>query len=148
MPASPWLALPLVFAAGIVTALQAPINAAVGRALSGTLAASALSFGVGFLALLILSLLLGDAAAWTRLGTLSPWHLTAGLCGAFYVWSALWGVSQLGVVTTMAALVLGQSVAALLIDTTGAFGLAVREITPARLAAVGLVAGGLILSRF
>ena len=49
--------------------------------------------------------------------------------------------------TFVAALVFGQLAAALIIDTTGAFGLAVREISATRLLAIGLVAAGLVLSR-
>jgi bacterial/archaeal transporter family-2 protein len=44
-------------------------------------------------------------------------------------------------------LILGQMVAALFIDTTGWFGLAVQALTPQRVAAAGLVAAGLVLSR-
>lgn len=148
MSTSPWLVLPLVLFAGILVAVQSPINAAVGRILSDSLAAAALSFLVGFVALFALSLVVGDAAAWTRLGALSPWHLVGGLCGAFYVWSMLLGVSHLGIVTAMAALILGQSLGALVIDGTGAFGLPLREISPARIGAVALMTGGLVLSWF
>jgi bacterial/archaeal transporter family-2 protein len=56
-------------------------------------------------------------------------------------------VHVLGVVTMVAALILGQLLAALALDATGAFGLAVREISPTRVAAVALVAAGLVLSR-
>jgi bacterial/archaeal transporter family-2 protein len=38
-------------------------------------------------------------------------------------------------------------VAALAIDATGTLGMAVREISPTRIAAVGLVFAGLVLSR-
>lgn len=46
-----------------------------------------------------------------------------------------------------AALVFGQMAAALLIDATGALGMAVRGVTPTRLVAAGLVAAGLLLWR-
>ena len=69
------------------------------------------------------------------------------MLGAAYVWAAAWTVGTLGVVTMIAGLVFGQLAAALLIDATGAFGVAVREVSPTRLAAVALVGAGLVLSR-
>jgi bacterial/archaeal transporter family-2 protein len=111
-------------------------------------AAAAVSFGVGFAALVAVSLLLGGAAPLSKLSTATWWQLTGGFLGAFYVWAVIWGVPSLGVVTTVAALILGQMVAALVLDATGLFGLPVNEIRPTRLAAAGLVAAGLVLSRW
>jgi transporter family-2 protein len=73
--------------------------------------------------------------------------LCGGVLGATYVLSATWGVSQLGVVTMVAALVLGQMAAAMVIDATGVLGMAAREVSLQRVMAAGLVAAGLVLSR-
>jgi transporter family-2 protein len=143
-------ALPALLAialGGACIALQAPINAALGRMLGDPFTAAAISFGVGFVALL--------AAAWLRVGPPSgaalsalPWWAWAGgLLGAAYVSASVWAVPQLGVVTAVAALILGQMVAALALDAAGAFGLPPEPITAKRIAAVALVAGGVILSR-
>jgi len=69
------------------------------------------------------------------------------MLGAWYVVAAVWGVASLGVVTLVAAMVFGQMAAALVIDATGILGMTVREITPTRIAAAGMVLGGLVLSR-
>jgi bacterial/archaeal transporter family-2 protein len=53
----------------------------------------------------------------------------------------------MGVVTTVAALILGQMTAALVLDRLGLFGLPVQELSVTRLAAAGLVAAGVVLSR-
>ena len=76
------------------------------------------------------------------------WQVTGGFLGAFYVWAVIWGVPSLGVVTTVAALIFGQMMAALVLDATGLFGLPFHTISPARMAAAGLVAAGLVLSRW
>jgi transporter family-2 protein len=73
--------------------------------------------------------------------------LLGGCLGAWYVLSAVWGVTHLGVLTLVSALILGQMTAAMVIDATGTLGVATREITPTRIAAAGLVMAGLILSR-
>lgn len=141
-----WVVLAVVLG-GAAIAVQAPINAALGRELGAPVPAAAVSFGVGFLALFAISLVQGHGAAFARLTQVPPWMLLGGFLGAWYVFAAVWGVASLGVVTLVAALILGQMAAAMLIDATGALGMAVREISTTRLAAAGLVAAGLLLSR-
>jgi transporter family-2 protein len=142
-----WWAVLAVALGGVAIAVQAPINAALGRGLGGAVPAAAVSFGVGFLVLLGVSVLQGQGGAYLKLSSVPVWTLAGGLLGAWYVFAAVWGVSSLGVVTLVAALVFGQMAAALIIDSTGALGMAVREITPTRIAAAGLVLAGLVLSR-
>ena len=113
----------------------------------GPVPAAAVSFGVGFLVLLAASLVQGQGTAYLKLSAVPLWTLAGGFLGAWYVFAAVWGVSTLGVVTLVAALVFGQMAAALVIDATGALGMAVREVTPTRIAAAGMVLGGLVLSR-
>ena len=142
-----WIVLAVVLG-GAAISFQAPINAALGRELGSPLPAAAVSFGIGFLALTLVTLLQGQIASFQKLATVPAWMLLGGLLGAWYVFASVWGVASLGVVTLVAALILGQMAAALLIDATGALGMTVREITPARLGAAGLVAAGLLLSRY
>ena len=137
----------VVFAAGIGFAVQAPINAALGRAIGGGLAAAAISFGVGFAALLGLALLFGQGPSLLRAASVPPGLLVGGLFGAAVVWSMLWSVGSIGILTAIAALLLGQLAAALVLDAMGAFAAPVHPITPMRLLAVAMVAGGLVLSR-
>ena len=87
-------------------------------------------------------------AAFLRLSQVPAWTLVGGILGAWYVFASVWSVASLGVVTLVAALILGQMAAAMIIDATGALGVAVHQVTPTRLAAAGLVAAGLLLSRF
>ncbi|MCU0802778.1 MAG: DMT family transporter [Rhodobacteraceae bacterium] len=141
------LTIAIVIAAGMALSTQAPLNAALARTLGQPVAAAAVSFGVGFMVLTLLSLLLGGPGPLTRLPAATWWQVTGGILGAFYVWAVIWGVPMLGVVTTVAALILGQMVAALVLDATGLFGLPVHAVSPTRLAAAGLVAAGLVMSR-
>jgi bacterial/archaeal transporter family-2 protein len=141
------VAILIVFAAGIALSTQAPLNAALARTLDQPLAAAAVSFGTGFILLVILSVAVGGTGPLLRLGQAPGWQLLGGVLGAFYVWAVVWGVPQMGVVTTVAALILGQMAAALVLDATGAFGLPVQDLSATRLAAAGLVAAGVVLSR-
>jgi transporter family-2 protein len=147
MEASMWWIVAAVVLGGTAIALQAPINAALSRELGGPVPAAAVSFGVGFVALLTIAIAQGHGAAFLKLPQVPAWTLIGGCLGAWYVLTSVWGVSQLGVVTLVAALILGQMTAAMAIDATGALGVTVREITPTRIASAGLVMAGLLLSR-
>lgn len=141
--------LPIVgiVAGGALLASQAPVNAALARALGDPLLAACISFGIGFAALALLSAFRGAWPSGAALAAAPWWSWLGGLLGAFYVAIVIWGVPQLGVVSTVAALVFGQLVMALLLDAIGAFGLPVQSISWQRLAATALIFSGLLLSR-
>mgnify|MGYP000011752915 CR=1 FL=1 len=142
-----WIALAVVFAGGIALGAQAPINSALARTTGDSTLATLVSFGVGFLALLFLLIFRGGVSGFSTVKSAQPWMLTGGVLGAFYVWSALWSVSRLGVVTMTAALILGQLLIAIVIDSTGAFGVPINEIGWQRIVAILLVGAGLVMSR-
>ena len=137
----------VIIFAGSLAALQAPLNAALGQGLGSGTAAAAISFGVGFLGLLIVLFATGDAAHLARAGSVNRWLLLGGLLGAFYVWAILWAIPVLGVVTAISAMILGQLIVALLLDALGPFGLQSIQVSPQRIAAVLLVGAGLVLSK-
>jgi bacterial/archaeal transporter family-2 protein len=139
-------ALIAILLGGFAIAAQAPLNGALGRTLGAALPAATVSFGVGFVLLLGLSYAtVGNPFG--RLGAVPVWQWAGGILGAYYVWSVIWGVPSLGVVTAMAALILGQMTGALILDALGAFGVPVQSISPTRILAVVLVAAGVVLSR-
>jgi len=143
------LLLPIsgILIGGVFLASQAPINAALARSLGDPILAACISFGIGFVVLAAISAFRGG---WPSLGAAASapwWSWLGGLLGAFYVAIVIWGVPQLGAVSTVAALVFGQVVAALLLDAIGAFGLPVQEISWQRVVAAMLILGGLVLSR-
>jgi transporter family-2 protein len=141
-------AIALTLAVGAGFAMQAPINAALGRTLGMPVAAAAASFVAGSVALVAIALALsqmqGAAIAWRA----PPfWMLVGGgLLGAAYVTSVIVLTPKLGTAATMAFIVAGQLLAGLLLDQIGAFDLVVREITLGRLSgAVLLLAGALLI---
>jgi transporter family-2 protein len=148
MPQSPVFAMILVAVAGAAIALQTPINAALGRQIASTLGAATISFGVGFVLLLTVTVIYGDGARLAGALQAPAVLLTGGMLGAFLVWGTLWAVPVLGVLTLTAVLILGQIVAALVIDQLGLFGLVPRDISLTRVLAAVLVGAGVILSRF
>jgi bacterial/archaeal transporter family-2 protein len=142
------IVLAVLLAAGAGLAVQAPVNATLARHAGGLVTAAFLSFLVGFLVLLAYTLARG---AWPSLESLAEapwWAWTGGLFGILFLIATSWSVGQVGVLTTLAAAILGQLLAAIIVDRIGAFGLPVREISLPRLAGVAMIASGLILSRF
>ena len=141
--------LPLlgILVGGAFLAAQAPINAALAKSIGDPVMAACISFGIGFVVLAAVSVFRG---AWLSGGAIAAapwWSWLGGLLGAFYVAVVIWGVPQLGVVSTVAALIFGQVAAALVLDAVGAFGLPVQAITWQRLVAAAMILGGLVLSR-
>ncbi|MBJ6125853.1 DMT family transporter [Microvirga splendida] len=141
--------LPLlgILVGGVFLAAQAPINAALAKSLSDPVLAACISFGIGFVVLAVLSAVRGAWPSGSAMAAAPWWSWLGGLLGAFYVAVVIWGVPQLGVVSTVAALIFGQVAAALVLDAVGAFGLPVQAITWQRLLAAGMILGGLVLSR-
>ena len=141
------LALLAIAIGGACIAVQAPINARLAGAVGDPVLAAAVSFGVGFAILIAIAVTRGALPGLAAAGQAPWWVWLGGALGAFYVWAAVWSVGALGVVTLVAALILGQMLAAIALDASGAFGLAAREITSTRLLASILVAAGVVLSR-
>lgn len=141
------MALAGMIVGGAFIATQAPINARLAAALGDGLPAAAISFAVGLVVLVPLALMRSGLPSPGLIAATPWWAWIGGLLGAFYVWMVILSVPVLGVVTAMAAMILGQLVTALVLDAAGAFGLAVQEVSWQRVLAVVLVAAGVVLSR-
>lgn len=136
----------MVICVGAALAFQAPVNAALAKSLGDPVWAAAMQFGIGFLLLGVLAVFRGHSPSLAQIKDIPWWALTGGALGAIWVVAAIWSVPRLGLVTMFAAMILGQLIAALLIDSGGIFGMEARSISLTRIAAVGLVASGVVLS--
>jgi transporter family-2 protein len=134
----------MVVAGGLV-ALQAPINATLGRAV-GSLPAASVSFAVGLVALVALTLLVGGAFGdLGEAGGLPWWAFIGGLLGAVYVTCALTAVKTLGAGGVTAGTIAGQLGTSVVLDRLGAFGLDERALSATRILGVLLLAVGTFL---
>src|SRR3954462_14118417 len=88
-------------------ALQAPINASLGRT-TGSFAAATISFAVGTILLAGIVVGSGQAGGPADVTDVNWYYLLGGLLGAAYVFSALVLVSQIGAGAVAAATVTGQ----------------------------------------
>ncbi len=138
------LAVILTAVAGGLIALQAPINAELGKA-TGGLAAALVSFAVGTIALAAIVVLSGKAGGLGSTFDVSWYYLVGGLLGAIYVTNALLAVSTIGAGGVAALTVAGQLTASVAIDRLGLFGLDQVALTPERLLGVALLLVGTVL---
>jgi transporter family-2 protein len=142
------LTLVALLAGGLI-ALQAPINAEAASRLGHPVAAAALSFGVGTVALTVLTLLFARHSA--QLETLKslPLYMLigGGLLGAIYVTVNIILAPRVGIAALMALGIAGQLFTALLIDRFGLFELVERGLTLGRVSGALLVLVGALMVR-
>ena len=131
------------FVGGLI-ALQAPINAELGRA-TGKIAAAVVSFAVGTLALALIVAASGEAGGLASTFEVRWYYLIGGLLGAAYVTVSLIAVSSIGAGGVAAATITGQLTAAVIIDRLGILGLAETPLSAARIAGVALLLAGTYL---
>jgi transporter family-2 protein len=132
------------FAGGLV-AMQAPINANLGRTI-GSLPAASVSFGIGLVALVTITMLAGGGFGRIgEVGNLQWYYLIGGLLGAVYVTTVLITVRTLGAGAVTAATIAGQLTLSVILDRLGILGLEKQGLTASRLAGVALLACGTFL---
>jgi transporter family-2 protein len=131
------------FAGGLI-ALQAPINAGLGKA-TGDLPAALISFLVGTAALLLIVVLSGKAGGISHVYEVHWYYLLGGLLGAIYVANALVAVSSIGAGGVAAATIAGQLTASVVADRLGILGLERVALSPMRILGVVLLLVGTVL---
>jgi transporter family-2 protein len=143
-----WLYLLFAFAAGVALPFQAGINAQLAHWVDSPVRAAFVSFAVGAVALLLVSLLVfKPLPSVARLGDAPWWMWFGGLLGGFYVVAAAVTAPQLGAATLIALVVAGQSLTSLLVDHFGWVGFEEQHVSAGRLAGMALVAAGVVLVR-
>lgn len=125
-------------------AMQAPINAGLGKH-TGSFAAAAVSFAVGTLILATIVLVSGKAGGLGSVAHVDWYLLLGGALGAAYVFTALVLVSQIGAGAVAAAVVAGQLTTSVILDRVGFLGLEQQPITASRVAGVALLLAGTYL---
>jgi len=129
---------------GGLIALQAPINAGLGKA-TGDITAAMISFLVGTAALVLVVVLSGKAGGVSNVGDVHWYYLVGGLLGAIYVANALVAVSSIGAGGVAAATVAGQLTASVVADRFGILGLEQVSLSPTRVLGVVLLLVGTVL---
>ena len=140
----PGLAVILTACAGGLVAMQAPINSMLGKA-AGTFTAASISFTIGTIALVGITLIGGSRVDLAAAGELPWYYLTGGLLGAAYVTTVLVSVRTLGAGGVTAATIAGQLSFSVALDRLGVLGLDQKPLSASRVAGVALLAAGVFL---
>ncbi len=147
MPTSLLLPALLVLLAGAMTAAQPPTNAVLARASGSVIFAALLSFAVGTLVLIAVTLATQPRLSFAPLRDVPWWAWAGGFYGAFFVAVGAYAAPRLGIASLITIAVAGQMVAALAIDHYGGFGLERTPISAGRLLGIVLIVGGVVLVR-
>jgi transporter family-2 protein len=125
-------------------ALQAPINAGLGKS-TGNFAAATVSFAVGTILLAGIVFASGKAGGLSNAADVQWYYLLGGALGAAYVFSALVLVSEIGAGAVAAATVTGQLTTSVVLDRIGFLGLDREPISLSRVLGVLLLLAGTYL---
>lgn len=134
------------FLTGLAITVQAGVNANLRQAMTNPVLAASISFGTGFLILLLILFATG--------GTVPPvetirqvnwWKWTGGLIGAVYVTTVIVSVPKIGTANLVSLSVAGQLVAALVLDHYGLLGFAEHPANGWRLLGIALIMAGAML---
>jgi transporter family-2 protein len=131
---------------GVLAAIQPLMNAVLARATGNPFGAAAISILVAFLGALALVAISGRGdTSRAALASVPWWIYLAGFVGTAFVAGGVVIAPVTGALLFVICVVAGQLVGALLADHLGAFGVAVRPVTLARLAGLALVLAGAVL---
>jgi bacterial/archaeal transporter family-2 protein len=138
------LAVLIMALVGGCIALQAPINAGLGKA-TGNFAAATISFAVGTVLLAAIVAVSGKVGGVGNVTHVEWYYLLGGALGAAYVFSALVLVSEIGAGAVAAATVTGQLTTSVVLDRIGFLGLEREPITAEKVIGVALLLAGTYL---
>jgi len=136
----------LMIAAGVGIPIMATLNAGVGQQLQSPAAASAILFGLGLI-------VAGIAVAFTGVPTASQvaavpaWRYLGALLVVFYILSITWAAPRIGVGNAIFFVLLGQLIAAAVIDHYGLWGAIKSAMTVRRAVGIAVMAVGVYLVR-
>lgn len=134
------------FCIGVLLAIQAPINASLGKALFGTpLIAALISFAVGTLCLFLIACYQGNLNAnmLKAITQQSWWKFIGGILGACVVFGTILLAPKIGLANMFLLVILGQILSSVFLDSIGAFGLQVKNISLEKIIGILVILIGL-----
>ncbi|MCX6218075.1 DMT family transporter [Spirosoma sp.] len=134
------------FLIGLAITVQAGVNANLRQAMASPILAAAVSFGSGFVVLVLL--FMGSGAPVPSLEAIkqvSWWKWMGGVMGAVYMITVIVSVQKIGTANLVSLSVAGQLVAAIILDHYGLLGFALHPANGWRLFGVLLIVAGVLL---
>ena len=141
-----WPIALLMFAAGVGIPIMATLNAGLGQQLQSPVAATVILFGVG-LVLSGLALAFAGVPSSARLKAVEPWPYLGAVLVVFYILAVTWAAPRIGVGNAIFFVLLGQLIAAAVIDHYGLWGAIKSALTLRRAVGIVVMAVGVYLAR-
>ena len=135
--------------AGTLFPIQTAVNARLAAGIGGPILSTLISFVAGLTALTIIVVATTHHYPdWQTVRRMPPWiFVLGGLLGATYLCLNVYLVPRIGSGAMMALAIAGQMLSALVLESNGALGLAVRDLTAGRLIGAALVVSGAAMVR-
>lgn len=124
----------LALIAGMALAVQGQINGGLEKKI-GVIEGAFFSFAIGTLVLLFILIFFGNGQI-SSVTTVPKWQLIGGVLGAFFIMVQVLVVPQIGVLTTLLAIIVGQIILSVVIDHFGLFGAERRPVDLNKLGAI------------
>jgi transporter family-2 protein len=141
-----WILLPFGFLAGAALAVQFGVNAQLRTFVGDPLVAATISFFVGTVGLIAVSVALRQSWPLSAAIANAPWWVwVGGLLGAFYVVATIVLVPRIGAATTVGLIIAGQVSASVVIDHFGLIRVPVHELSVPRVFGAALIVVGVVL---
>jgi transporter family-2 protein len=138
-----WAAL-----AGAFIPVMAILNGRLGKSMGEALHASVILFGVGFVFCLTVALVLTKSLPQAAdLANAKPIEYLGGFIVGFYVISATLLAPRMGLANFIVCAVSAQIIISVVIDHFGLLGAMVRPVSITRLAGIGLLIAGIIVTQ-
>ena len=136
----------MMIVVGMGIPVTAALNANLGQHIASPIAASTILFGVGF-AMTALVLACVGLPPRSAFAGVSPWYYVAALGVVFYILAVTWSAPRIGVGSAIFFVLLGQLIAAAVIDHFGMFGAARSTVTLQRAIGLAVMAVGVYLAK-
>ena len=141
-----WIGMLAAAGAGVLLIFQPLMNAILARAIGSPFGATLVSLVVSVTGALLMVAITGRGTMTRETLSAVPWWVfLAGLVGLIFVLAGVTIAPVTGALVFIVCVIAGQLVGALVADHFGRFGIAVRHVTPSRLAGLALVLAGAFL---
>jgi transporter family-2 protein len=134
------------FIAGTAVAIQTGVNSQLRHDTNNPILTALISFLVGTVALLFLYFAFFRQSPMFPEGyTYQWWKFIGGLMGVLYITAVVIAAPKIGAANALGFIVMGQFIAAIIIDHYGMMGMPIKPISLYRIAGVALLMGGAYL---
>lgn len=132
--------------AGMAIPVMAAMSSGIGVRVGNPSFATSTVFAIAFLATAIAAVATGFPRL-TQIASVPPYLYLGGLCVAFYGLSITFVAPRFGLANAIFCVLVGQIVAAALIDNFGWFGTPQAKLDGTRLLGMAVMVGGLFLAK-